>query len=68
MVNDILTIRNCVIRAREEGLASVNEHWLRVIVRSGEVPVRYAGNRAMLYYPSIVAYITCANEKGEKNE
>ena len=53
---DVLTIRQAVVRAKEEGVP-ISEHSLRAWVKSGRVPVVYAGTRALVYYPNIVKYL-----------
>ena len=53
---EVLTIRAAVARAKEEGLP-VSEYTLRAWIKTGRIPVVYAGTRALIYYPNIVAYI-----------
>lgn len=53
---DVLTIREAVSRAKAEGLP-VSEYTLRGWIKTGRVPVAYAGNRALVYYPNIVKYL-----------
>lgn len=53
---EILTIRECVQRLRAEGVP-VSESCLRRWVHEGTVPVRYAGRKALLYYPGLRAYV-----------
>ena len=55
---DMLTIRQAVDRARQEGIP-VSEYTLRRWVRSGAVPVRVAGSKQLLYYPNLVRYLQC---------
>ena len=55
---DMLTIRQAVDRARQEGIP-VSEYTLRRWVKSGEVPVRTAGSKQLLYYPNLVRYLQC---------
>ena len=55
---DMLTIRQCVQRAKEEGLP-VSEYSLRQWVRTGAIPSRKAGSRALLYYPNLVRFLRC---------
>lgn len=57
---EVLTIREAALRAKAEGL-SVTEYSLRQWVRSGAIPTRKVGNKALLYYPNIVRYIQCAD-------
>lgn len=53
---DVLTIRAAVTRAKEESLP-VSEYTLRGWIKTGRVPVVYAGTRALVYYPNIVKYL-----------
>lgn len=53
---DVLTIRAAVARAKDEGLP-VSEYTLRSWIKSGRVPVVYAGTRALVYFPNIVNYL-----------
>ena len=53
---DVLTIRAAVSRAKEDGLP-VSEYTLRGWIKTGRVPVVYAGTRALIYYPNIVNYL-----------
>lgn len=57
---DMLTIRQAVERARQEGIP-VSEYTLRRWVRSGAVPVRVAGSKQLLYYPNLVRYLQCVD-------
>lgn len=53
---DVLTIRDTVTRAKAEGLP-VSEYTLRNWIKTGRVPVAYAGTRALVYYPNVVNYL-----------
>lgn len=55
---DVLTIREAVSRARAEGLP-VSEYSLRRWVRSGVIPVRRAGSKQLLYFPTLVSFLRC---------
>lgn len=57
---DMLTIRQAVGRARQEGIP-VSEYTLRRWVKSGAVPVRVAGSKQLLYYPNLVRYLQCVD-------
>ena len=57
---DMLTIRQAVERARQEGIP-VSEYTLRRWVKSGAVPVRVAGSKQLLYYPNLVRYLQCVD-------
>lgn len=56
----MVTIREAVRRAREEGM-TVSEYAVRTWIRQGAIPVRRTGNRALLYYPSLLAFLCCAD-------
>jgi hypothetical protein len=54
--NNILTIRQAVQRAHADGLP-ISEGALRSWIRSGVLPVRKVGNRNLVYYPTLIAYL-----------
>ena len=55
---DVLTIREAVQRAKTEELP-VTEFSLRQWVKSGAIPVRKVGPKALLFYPNLVRYLQC---------
>ncbi len=55
---DVLTIREAVQRAKREGLP-VSEYSLRGWVKSGSIPVRVAGHKALIFYPNLVSFLRC---------
>ena len=55
---NVVTIREAVQRAREEGLP-VTEYTLRRWVKSGAIPVRNIGSKVLLFYPNLVRYLQC---------
>ena len=55
---DVLTIREAVQRAKAEGLP-VTEYTLRQWVKSGAIPARKVGQKALLFYPNLVRYLQC---------
>ena len=59
---DILTIRETVQRAREEGMP-VSEYTLRQWVRSGNIPVRKVGQKVLIFYPNLIKYLQCEEMK-----
>lgn len=61
---NVLTIREAVQRAKNEGLP-VSEYTLRAWVRSGAVPTRKVGQKALLFYPNLVRFLQC--EDGADN-
>ena len=61
---NVLTIREAVQRAKSDGLP-VSEHALRQWVRTGAIPTRKVGQKALLFYPNLVRYLQC--EDGADN-
>jgi len=55
---DVLTIRQAVDRAKDEGYP-ISEYALRAWVRSRQIPTVQAGNRALLYYPNLLRFLRC---------
>lgn len=55
---NVVTIREAVNRAKSDGMP-VSEYALRHWVRTGAVPVRKIGQKALLYYPNLVKYLQC---------
>ena len=61
---DVLTVREAVRRAGNEGLP-VTEYSLRRWIKTGAVPVRNVGSKALLFYPNLVRFLQC--EDGADN-
>ena len=61
---DVLTVREAVRRAGNEGLP-VTEYSLRRWIKTGALPVRSVGNKALLFYPNLVRFLQC--EDGADN-
>lgn len=59
-MTDMLTIRQAVERAKQEGIP-ISEYTLRRWVKSGVVPVRVAGAKQLLYFPNLVRYLQCVD-------
>lgn len=59
-MNDIITIREAVARAKADGLP-ISEHALRSWLKTGEIPSRKAGNKTLLYYPNIIKFLQCSD-------
>ncbi len=59
-MTNVVTIREAVARARSEGLP-VSEYTLRRWIKTGAIPIRNAGRKALLYYPALVRFLTCAD-------
>lgn len=59
-MREIVTIREAVARAKEDGLP-VSEYALRGWIKSGDLPSRKAGNKTLLFYPNLVKYLQCSD-------
>lgn len=55
---DVVTVREAVQRSKAEGLP-VTEYALRGWVKSGAIPCRKVGNKALLFFPNVVAFLKC---------
>lgn len=55
---NMLTIRQAVNRLKEDGLP-LSEYSLRLLVKRGAIPVRFVGQKALLFYPNVVSYLQC---------
>lgn len=62
---NVLTVREAVRRAKADGLP-ISEYTLRQWVRTGAVPTRKVGQKALLFYPNLVRYLQC--EDGADNK
>lgn len=62
---NVLTIREAVVRAKADGLP-VTEYTLRCWIKTGAIPVRKVGSKALLFYPNLVHFLLCA--QGADNE
>ena len=54
---DICTIREAVARARLDNM-NLSEYGLRQMIKTGQLPVRYVGKKALVYYPGLIKYLT----------
>ncbi len=63
-MREVVTIREAVQRAKADGLP-VTEYTLRRWIKSGAIPVRNVGQKALLFYPNLVRYLQC--EDGSDN-
>lgn len=61
-MSNVVTIREAVQRAKADGMPC-SEYALRQWVKSGAVPVRKVGQKALLYYPNLVRYLQCEDSK-----
>ena len=59
-MSNMLTIRQVVERLKADGLP-LSEYALRLLVKRGAIPVRYAGQKALIYYPNVISYIQCSD-------
>ena len=57
-MQNVVTIREAVQRAKNDGLP-ISEYTLRHWVKTGAVPVRKIGQKALLFYPNLVKYLQC---------
>ena len=57
---NMVTIRQAVERLKADGLP-LSEYTLRLLIRRGSIPVRYAGQKALIYYPNVISYIQCSD-------
>lgn len=60
---DVLTIRETVQRAKADKLP-VSEYTLRRWIKTGVLPVRKVGAKALVFYPNLVKYLKCSEESG----
>lgn len=54
---DLCTIREAVARARMDRM-NLSEYGLRLMIKRGELGVRYVGKKALVYYPGLIKYLT----------
>ena len=62
---NVVTVREAVQRAKADGLP-VTEYTLRRWIKTGAIPVRNVGSKALLFYPNLVRFLQC--EDGADNE
>ncbi len=55
---NVLTIREAVRRAKADGL-NISEHALRLWTKTGAIPTRKVGQKALLFYPNLVRFLQC---------
>lgn len=61
---NVVTVREAVQRAKADGLP-VTEYTLRRWIKTGAIPVRNVGAKALLFYPNLVRFLQC--EDGADN-
>ena len=54
----MVTIKQAIPRLADDGMP-MSEYSLRLLVKRGAIPVRYLGNKALIFYPNIVSYLQC---------
>ena len=57
---DMLSVNQTLTRLKSDGLP-LTEYALRMLIKRGAIPVRYVGQKALLYYPNVVSYIQCTD-------
>lgn len=57
---DMVTIRQAVERLKADSLP-LSEYALRLMVKRGAIPVRYAGQKALIFYPNVLEYLKCTD-------
>ena len=55
---NMVTIRQAVSRLKADGL-QLTEYSLRMLIKQKEIPARFIGQKALLYYPNIISYLRC---------
>ena len=61
---NVVTVREAVQRAKADGLP-VTEYTLRRWIKTGVIPVRSVGSKALLFYPNLEKFLKC--EDGADN-
>lgn len=61
---NVVTVREAVQRSKADGLP-VTEYTLRRWIKTGAIPVRYIGQKALIHYPVLVRFLQC--EDGSDN-
>lgn len=57
---DVMTISGAIERARAEGLP-VTGYALRKWIKTGALPVRRIGRKALIYWPNLRAFLACVD-------
>lgn len=53
---NVVSIREAARRAKEDELG-IGEYTIRLWVKSGKLPVRFSGRKALIYYPGLVDFL-----------
>lgn len=61
---DILSVRETVRRCQQEGLP-VSEYTLRQWIKGGVIPTRKVGQKSLIYFPNLAAYLRCESGTGD---
>ena len=59
-MTNICTVREAVQRAKDDHIP-ISEYALRQMIKTGAVPVRLVGKKALLYYPTLVRHLQCVD-------
>lgn len=57
---DILSIKECAARAKEEGLR-LSEHTIRRLIHEGIVPCRIVGRTYLISWSNLMHWVSCAD-------
>lgn len=57
---DICTVPKLARRAKADGLPA-SEYMIRRLIKSGAIPARYIGPKAVASYSALVRYFSCAD-------
>lgn len=58
--SDINTIPKLARRAKADGLP-ISEYTIRRLIKTGEIPARFIGPKAVASYSALVRYLSCAD-------
>lgn len=61
--SDFLTVSGALKRAKAENLP-VTEYALRRWIRTGALPARKINRKAIIYWPRLLDFLSCADEVG----
>lgn len=59
-MSNMLTILQVLERLKADDMP-MSEYALRLLIRKGSIPVRYAGKKALIYYPNVISYLQCSD-------
>lgn len=57
-MSDVLTVRETVRRAQQDGIF-ISEYTLRKWIQAGAIPIRRAGAKMLIFYPNLIRYLRC---------